>query len=264
MAFNQVITQLVAGTKYLVHPQVLGTILEESQLQGIRPVVLLRAEVAEESSPDGILQQLNIFHEVDDVYNPEFSKTIVLTGTLEDISLGNSTLASQNFTSVYTSNAVELPPGPFNPLSSMSDDGIWKEVPVPSRLYSPSSPKTLLAGVRVCVKDIFHLKRTKTTMMSHACTEMYPAQEGSADYAQKLLEQGAIIIGKTNMTNVPASGFQLKAHVMDEDPAAFHPLTSLPISGLISIVQRIPAVMNIKAHQEVHLEQLQLSRDIFG
>ncbi|KAJ6032423.1 hypothetical protein N7540_003155 [Penicillium herquei] len=43
------------------------------------------------------------------------------------------------------------------------------------------------------------------TMMSRAYTEMYPAQEKSADYVQKLLDQGAIIIGKTKMTNFASS-----------------------------------------------------------
>ncbi|KAJ5726505.1 uncharacterized protein N7483_007862 [Penicillium malachiteum] len=242
MGFNQVITQFVAGTKYLVHPQVLGNILEEIQLQGIRPDVLLKAEVTREySSAERIRQQFNIFHKVDDVYNEEFSKTIVLTGTWENLSLVKSSLESQNFTSVYTSTAVELPSGPyflygsnlhqawrlyqdylddfifgvvpenvfrperFNPLSSMSDDGIWKQVPVPSRLYSLPTPEKPLASVRVCLKDTFHLKGTKTTMMSRAYTEMYPAQEKSADYAQKLLAQGAIIIGKTKMTNFASS-----------------------------------------------------------
>lgn len=87
----------------------------------------------------------------------------------------------------------------------MSDDGIWKEIPVPSRLYSQPSPERPLAGVRLCVKDIFHLKGTKTTMMSRPYTEMYPAQERNADYVERLLGQGAIILGKTKMTNFASS-----------------------------------------------------------
>ena len=38
-------------------------------------------------------------------------------------------------------------------------------------------------------------------MMSRAYTELYPAQERSADYVEKLHAQGAIIVGKTKMTN---------------------------------------------------------------
>lgn len=97
---------------------------------------------------------------------------------------------------ILTNNIVR-----FDPLGLMSDDGMWKVIPVPSRLYSLPSPEKPLSGVRVCLKDIFHLKGTKTTMMSRAYTELYPAQERSASYAQRLLEQGAIIIGKTKMTN---------------------------------------------------------------
>lgn len=87
----------------------------------------------------------------------------------------------------------------------MGDDGMWKAIPVPSRLYSLPSPEKPLSGVRVCLKDIFHLKGTKTTMMSRGYTELYAAQERSALYAQKLLQQGAIIIGKTKMTNFASS-----------------------------------------------------------
>jgi Asp-tRNA(Asn)/Glu-tRNA(Gln) amidotransferase A subunit family amidase len=87
----------------------------------------------------------------------------------------------------------------------MSDDGMWKEVAVPGRLYSRPSPERPVAGVRVCLKDIFHLKGTKTTMMSRAYTELYPPQEKSASYVQKLIDQGAIIVGKTKMTQFASS-----------------------------------------------------------
>ncbi|KAJ5930812.1 hypothetical protein N7466_006305 [Penicillium verhagenii] len=93
----------------------------------------------------------------------------------------------------------------FNPTSSISDDGMWKEVPVPSRLYSRPSSERPLAGVRVSLKDIFHLKGSKTTMMSRAYTALYPAQEKSASYAQKLIDLGAIIVGKTKMTQFASS-----------------------------------------------------------
>ncbi|KAJ5480157.1 hypothetical protein N7530_005666 [Penicillium desertorum] len=42
-------------------------------------------------------------------------------------------------------------------------------------------------------------------MMSRAYTELYPPQEKSASYVQKLIDQGAIIVGKTKMTQFASS-----------------------------------------------------------
>ncbi|KAJ5950095.1 hypothetical protein N7454_001679 [Penicillium verhagenii] len=217
-----------------------GTVLEEVQLQEIKPIVLLEAKIAHEST-EKILEKLNLFHQVDDVYSPEFSHTIVLIGGIDELEFGKSSLVSQNISIVYTSTAFDLPPGPyflhganihqawrlypdyldafifgvlpdnvfqperFNATSCISDDGMWKEVSVPSRLYSRHSPERPLAGVRVCLKDIFHLAGSKTTMTSRAYTALYPAQEESASYARKLIHQGAIIVGKTNMTQFASS-----------------------------------------------------------
>lgn len=77
--------------------------------------MLLQAKRVHEtiSCFEDLLKQFDIFKEVDDVYNDDFSKTILLTGTPEELNLGKSTLASQNVTTVYTSTDVELPPGPY-------------------------------------------------------------------------------------------------------------------------------------------------------
>lgn len=41
--------------------------------------------------------------------------------------------------------------------------------------------------------------------MSRAYTELYPPQEKTASYVQKLIDQGAIIVGKTKMTQFASS-----------------------------------------------------------
>ncbi len=48
-----------------------------------------------------------------------------------------------------------LSPYRFSTVSSVSQDGMWKEVPVPSRLYDEVTPKRPLAGARLSLKDIF-------------------------------------------------------------------------------------------------------------
>lgn len=51
------------------------------------------------------------------------------------------------------------------------------------------------------VKDIFRLEGTQMTMMSRPWTELYVPDEESADYTKKLIELGAVIVGKTKMTS---------------------------------------------------------------
>ena len=51
------------------------------------------------------------------------------------------------------------------------------------------------------LKDIFRLQGTQLTMMSRPWTELYGPDEESADYTKKLIELGAVIVGKTKMTS---------------------------------------------------------------
>lgn len=72
-------------------------------------------------------------------------------------------------------------------------------VPVPSRLYYPQpSLRKPLSGVRVSVGDTVSLKGTHTTFSSRAWKSLYKDPSSvTANYAQELLDQGAIIVGKT-------------------------------------------------------------------
>ena len=85
-------------------------------------------------------------------------------------------------------------------LESLSEDGIWRNVAVPSRLYARPSPEKPLAGARLGVKDIFRVKGVKTTMMSRAYTMLYGPDEESAHFVRKLIDLGAVLVGKTKMT----------------------------------------------------------------
>lgn len=82
---------------------------------------------------------------------------------------------------------------------------MWKEIAVPSRLYSQITAQKPLAGARVSLKDIFQLAGTKTTMMSRSYSELYGPDDASADYTKKLIELGAVVVGKTKMTQFASS-----------------------------------------------------------
>ncbi|PNP75787.1 hypothetical protein FNYG_10865 [Fusarium nygamai] len=94
-----------------------------------------------------------------------------------------------------------LNPKRYTALNLLSSNGLWKSIPVPSRLYAVRTPVTPLAGARMGIKDIFRLKGTQTTMMSRPWIELYDPDEQSADYTEKLIKLGAVIVGKTKMTS---------------------------------------------------------------
>ncbi|KAI0856904.1 putative amidase [Xylaria cubensis] len=91
-------------------------------------------------------------------------------------------------------------PESFSVLQAVSQQGSFKSIAVPSRLYSSPSKEKPLAGARVSIKDNYDLKGIRTTMMNRAYNELYPPRTSSADYAAKLIELGAVIVGKTKMS----------------------------------------------------------------
>lgn len=108
----------------------------------------------------------------------------------------------------YTSNnqaAASWPwPARFSPLKLLDQEGLWKSIAVPSRLYAQKSRKHPLAGVRISVKDNSKLAGIKTTMTNRAFTQLYPAEFETAEYVETLLRLGAIIVGKSKMCSFAA------------------------------------------------------------
>ncbi|OIW31913.1 amidase signature enzyme [Coniochaeta ligniaria NRRL 30616] len=69
-------------------------------------------------------------------------------------------------------------------------------IPVPSRLYSLGDGRPL-AGVRVALKDIYDLEGVQTGGGSRSYAEVYAPPNKTAVSVQKLLDLGAVIVGKT-------------------------------------------------------------------
>lgn len=58
-----------------------------------------------------------------------------------------------------------------------------------------------LAGIRIVVKDNIHIKGTKVSQGNKAFYDTFPPQQQNAECIQRLLEQGAMIIGKAKMNS---------------------------------------------------------------
>lgn len=90
-------------------------------------------------------------------------------------------------------------PGRFRPLNALTPDGAHNAIPVPSRLYQkPPNPDRPLSNVRVTIPDTMSLKGVHTTLSSKAWSSLHPtASTSTAQLAQKLIDLGAVIVGKT-------------------------------------------------------------------
>ncbi|KAH7309124.1 amidase signature domain-containing protein [Stachybotrys elegans] len=69
-------------------------------------------------------------------------------------------------------------------------------IPVPSRLYSLQDQRPL-AGVRIGLKDIYDLEGIQTGGGSRSYAQVFPPTNQTALPLQKLLDLGAVVIGKT-------------------------------------------------------------------
>ncbi|KAM0231732.1 hypothetical protein ACHAPO_008312 [Fusarium lateritium] len=224
-------TCFVAGLQYLLHPTKLGTIQETINPDALIPVTLLTTDEIF-GDLEGVL---NLFDNVDDVFVPDFGSILVektgsnssrvqdarqvyhmdLIKTLEGFSelpSGPYFLHGPNLHQAWKLYDDEFgaftfgvipddsdKPDEYQPLTSSSVQGDSVTVPVPSRLYYPQpSLRKPLSGVRVSIGDTISLKGTHTTFSSRAWKSLYKDPSSvTANYAQELLDQGAVIVGKT-------------------------------------------------------------------
>lgn len=71
---------------------------------------------------------------------------------------------------------------------------------VPSRLYYKKDADKPLSGVRVSVKDLYDIAGLKTSMGNRAWLSLYPPATRTAPCIQRLIDLGAIIVGKTRLS----------------------------------------------------------------
>lgn len=71
---------------------------------------------------------------------------------------------------------------------------------IPSRIKNYAHPSPL-AGLRVLVKDNIDLNGIKSSVGNYAFYKTFPPKAKSAHCVQKLVDNGAVIIGKTKLTS---------------------------------------------------------------
>lgn len=73
-------------------------------------------------------------------------------------------------------------------------------IAVPSRLYYSSTSERPLEGLRVAVKDNIDIAGIKTFASSRSYGELYGSSAQSAPVIQQLVQLGAVVVGKTSMS----------------------------------------------------------------
>ncbi|KAJ5319791.1 hypothetical protein N7508_000074 [Penicillium antarcticum] len=96
----------------------------------------------------------------------------------------------------FTEAALSDGKGGFKPLPAAASGAMTKSVAVPSRLYYTPTSKKPLAGLRLGVKDIYHIKGLRTSAGNRAYYDLYSPQNATGPAIQRLIDQGAIMVGK--------------------------------------------------------------------
>lgn len=101
-----------------------------------------------------------------------------------------------DFATSFTEPLLQTPEGTFTTLSAGISGADALTVGVPSRLYYTVTEEKPLAGVRVGVKDIYDLAGVKTGCGNRAYYNLYPPREVTAPCVQRLIDAGAVVVGK--------------------------------------------------------------------
>ncbi|GKZ48282.1 hypothetical protein AbraIFM66951_012045 [Aspergillus brasiliensis] len=92
--------------------------------------------------------------------------------------------------------AVSDGQGGYRALSANTEGVLGPSIAVPSRLYYTVTPEKPLAGLRMGVKDIFHVKGLRTSGGNRAYYSLYEPRNATGTAIQRLIDLGAVFVGK--------------------------------------------------------------------
>lgn len=118
-----------------------------------------------------------------------------------------------DFAGAFTETLVPAADGTFTVLPA-NLPGQSLAVAAPSRLYYTKTAEKPLAGVRLGVKDIYDVAGVRTSDGNRAWYHLYPPATKSALAIQRLVDAGAIIVGKMK-TSQFANGEEATADWVD-------------------------------------------------
>ncbi|KAF4764335.1 hypothetical protein HAV15_000346 [Penicillium sp. str.  len=200
----------VGDSRYLLIPE--KEVLLHFEGEG-PALVLVYTTVAGQSITKAAIRQFraNVLDK-DDVFRSSFYTNLIFYGgkqheieiepeAFSELAAWNvqtqSSLATRAQNSSWTIFALDAPKAGTN-----------GRVIVPSRCYYNPSPSRPFDGARISVKDNIDIAGHKTTLCNRAWIQLYPEKSKNAACVKKLIEAGAVIVGKV----------KLQAMIMREEP----------------------------------------------
>jgi hypothetical protein len=151
-------------------------------------------------SVDALNSTISGFLTDDDVFSERFLTTLVLGGT-GAVTKVYRLYWDHNLT--FLESVTEGSNGTYIPVTGLALTDAYGalSIAVPSRLYYPPPTKDMpLSGKRLGVKDIYDLKDVRTGGGNRAYRDLAEPAPDSAQALQKLIDMGAVVIGKTKTT----------------------------------------------------------------
>ncbi|KAL8976888.1 MAG: hypothetical protein Q9205_007203 [Flavoplaca limonia] len=188
----------------------------KSSAKGLIPVTVINSAAANFNLA-ALESTVLSFGQQDDVWGENFLSVNVLnrTSTLTTVQSSTNIPQGPYFISATgdlyqpyrlypdTEGAFTQPMGPFDATTSTfaalpaTVPGIASPgVAVPSRLYYTKTASQPLAGVRTGIKDIFDIAGLQTSNGNRAFEDLYPPRNATALPVQRLIDAGAILVGK--------------------------------------------------------------------
>ncbi|KAM0418629.1 hypothetical protein ACHAPT_012432 [Fusarium lateritium] len=103
--------------------------------------------------------------------------------------------------------------GTHHPLRAAGFSAGGLTIAVPSRLYFTPTTDKPLAGVRISVKDLYDLKGLKTSGGNRALYEISDIKNETAFAVQKLIDAGAVVVGKNKLSEFAFAGMYVTEHI---------------------------------------------------
>ena len=213
----------IGGIDYFLHPRIVGT-LSANNGTGLIPFTAVTTGNA------------SIFSSDDDVWTPDFSQYVYgntsafpsaqAIGGSEVLAQGPYVLDSltgdiyqpwrlyPDHNQAYLQAVYyESDSGFFHPLSAGVSGAASLAIAVPSRLYYTPTADKPLAGLRISVKDLYDLAGIKTSFGSRSYYSLQQTANATAVAIQRLIDAGAIIVGKDKL-----SAWAVGGHLLTQNP----------------------------------------------
>ncbi|CEI42154.1 unnamed protein product [Fusarium venenatum] len=113
----------------------------------------------------------------------------------------------------FIQSTYQDPNGTHHPLRAGIQSAAGLTIAVPSRLYFTPTAEKPLAGLRIGIKDLFDMKGVKTSFGSKAWYDMSKVKKESAIVVQKLIDAGAVIVGKNKLSEFAFAGLFVTEHI---------------------------------------------------